>query len=278
MSDWPIGLSTGCFYQKSIFDCLEMILGGGFSLVEICSSRSHLDYHDQSMVREAARRMDRLGISAFSFHAPFADQIDITSTDHRLRNASVQEVIAAAEAAALLGARYMVIHPGPEHPEHPPGPDRISRLENCARSLNEIAGHCRRIGLVCALENKLPHLLFGNTADMLWLLGAMTETNIGVCLDTGHAYLAGELETAAAKLSRHLCMVHASDNRGAYDDHLPPGTGNIDWSQVIERLREGMFGGTIMLEIAGRGEIPQVLHEARMARHSLRRKAWKTIQ
>jgi len=278
MSDWPIGLSTGCFYQKSIFDCLEMILGGGFSLLEICSSRSHLDYHDQLMVREVARRMDRLGISAFSFHAPFADQIDITSTDHPQRNASVQEVIAAAEAAALLGARCMVIHPGPEHPEHPPGPDRTSRLENCARSLNEIAGHCRRLGLVCALENKLPHLLFGNTADMLWLLGAMTETNIGICLDTGHAYLGKELETAVAKFGRHLCMVHASDNRGAYDDHLPPGTGNIDWAHLVERLREGAFGGTIMLEIAGRGEIPQVLHEARMARHFLRRKVWKAVQ
>src|SRR5690606_52670 len=109
------------------------------------------------------------------------------------------------------------IHPGPEHSEHPPGPDRLRRLENCARSLTEIASHCRRIGLICALENKLPHLLFGNTADMLWLLGAMTETNVGVCLDTGHARLGNELETAPAKLSRHLCMVHASDNRGSYD-------------------------------------------------------------
>jgi len=25
MSDWPIGLSTGCFSQDSIFDCLEII-------------------------------------------------------------------------------------------------------------------------------------------------------------------------------------------------------------------------------------------------------------
>ena len=275
MSDWPIGLSTGCFYQRSIFECLEMILGGGFSLLEICSSGSHLDYRDHTTVRAAARQMDQLGISAFSFHAPFADRIDITSQDHDQRNTSVQEVIAAAEAAALLGARYLVIHPGPEHPDRPPGPDRISRLENCARSLDEIANHCRKIGLVCALENKLPHLLFGNTADMLWLLGAMQETNIGVCLDTGHAYLAGELETAPAKLSRHLCMVHASDNRGSFDDHLPPGTGSIDWTRVVQRLRQGGFAVTIMLEIAGLGEIAQTLHAARTARNFLRKQAWK---
>ncbi len=29
MRDWAIGLSTGCFYQKSIFDCLETIGSGG---------------------------------------------------------------------------------------------------------------------------------------------------------------------------------------------------------------------------------------------------------
>lgn len=38
MSDWAVGLSTGCFYQKSIFEVLETIRNGGFSLIEICSS------------------------------------------------------------------------------------------------------------------------------------------------------------------------------------------------------------------------------------------------
>ena len=47
MSDWPVGLSTGCFFQKSIFDCLETISRGGFNIIEICSFPAHLDYHDE---------------------------------------------------------------------------------------------------------------------------------------------------------------------------------------------------------------------------------------
>src|SRR5678815_4145866 len=100
MSDWPVGLSTGCFYQKSIFDCLEPILTGGFSLIEVCSSPAHLDYHDLTGVRRAAERLEALGIGAYSFHAPFAEHIDITSLDTSQRDASVREVITAAEAAA----------------------------------------------------------------------------------------------------------------------------------------------------------------------------------
>ncbi len=275
MSDWPVGLSTGCFYQRSIFDCLERILAGGFSLIEICSAPAHLDYHDLAAVRRAAERLTALGIGAYSFHAPFADHIDITSLDLPQRAASVREVLAAAEAAALLGSRYFVIHPGPEHQAHPSGDDRQHRLENVARSLDEIAGQCQRLGMTCVLENKLPHLLFGNTADMPWILGAMTVTEVGVCLDTGHAQLGGELDTATHKLSRHLRMIHASDNRGHYDDHLPPGQGAIDWPRILGLLRDSGFRGSLIMEIAGHGESAQILDAARHARQFLRRTAWR---
>ena len=275
MSDWPVGLSTGCFYQRNIFDCIDAVGAGGFSLIEVCSSPAHLDYHDAEAVRRVASRLDALGIGAYSFHAPFADYIDITSLDLGRRESSVREVFTAAEAAAILGVRYFVIHPGPEHADGGASHDRQQRMQNVAVSLTMIASKCRDLGLTCVLENKLPHLLFGNTADMLWILGAMTETNVGVCLDTGHAHLAGEIDTAMHKLSRHLRMIHASDNNGQCDDHLPPGQGRIDWPRFMHLLRDGGFRGSIMMEIAGRGETEQILEGARRARQFLRRTAWR---
>ena len=274
MSDWPVGLSTGCFYQKSIFDCLELILHSGFSLIEVCSSRAHLDYHDVASVRRVTERFDALGIGAYSFHAPFADHIDITSLDESRRLASVREVMTAAEAAALLAVRYFVVHPGPEHAHQPVGEERQQRLDRVVRSLDQIAEFCLRAGMTCVVENKLPHLIFGNTADMLWILGAMTVTDVGVCLDTGHAYLGGELDTAVHKLSQHLRMVHASDNNGHSDDHFPPGKGAIEWSRVLGLLRDSGFHGSIMMEIAGHGEPAQILAAASQARQFLRKTAW----
>src|SRR5688500_6334329 len=114
MIEWPIGLSTGCFYRTKISDCLKPIRDAGFRMIEACSFPAHLDYHDRHSVELAAELIRGFQLEPYSFHAPFADHIDITSLDANIRNVAVQEILRAAEAAALIGARHFVIHPGPE--------------------------------------------------------------------------------------------------------------------------------------------------------------------
>jgi sugar phosphate isomerase/epimerase len=269
MSDWPVGLSTGCFYRTSIFDCLERIHAAGFSTIEICSFPAHLDYHDLATVRRAGERIRELQLEPYSFHAPFADQIDITSPDEHLRNSSAQEMFRAAEAAAEIQVRYFVIHPGPEKGGFPEG-ERLQRMANAASALNHVARRCRELGIRLVLENMLPHLFFGHARDVLWILGALETTDVGICLDTGHAHLSGDLRTVAHKLSGHLWMVHASDNRGQRDDHLPPGDGDIAWAPFIDQLTELQFKGAFILEIAGDRDADDVLSGARRARLFLR--------
>src|SRR5688500_14964796 len=98
MSDWPIGISTGCFYQRSIFDCLEQVRDAGFTIIEICSFPAHLDYRDFGLVKRAAQRIRELHLEPYSFHAPFADHIDITSLDLAVRGPAVLAVEQAATA------------------------------------------------------------------------------------------------------------------------------------------------------------------------------------
>jgi sugar phosphate isomerase/epimerase len=85
---------------------------------------------------------------------------------------------------------------------------------------------------------------------MLWMLGAITSMDVGICLDTGHAFLSGDLDTVIHKLSGHLWMVHASDNHGERDDHLAPGRGRIYWRSVIDKLAQTQFAGDIIIEMA----------------------------
>ncbi|MBI2435848.1 MAG: sugar phosphate isomerase/epimerase [Candidatus Hydrogenedentes bacterium] len=270
MSDWPVGLSTGCFYQVSIFDCLEAIRNGGFCMVEICSSPSHLDYHDHSRVKETAQRIQELGMEAYSFHAPFADEIDITALDEHQRQFAARHLFQAAEAAAELGVRYFVIHPGPEHSYRPPAEELLRRMQNAADTLNKVARRCQQLGVGFIVENMLPHLIFGNNKDMLWLMGAVDNVRVGACLDTGHAYLSGDLHNVMYKLSGHLQMIHANDNRGNNDDHLPPGHGNIQWRPLLVELARTGFHGGFVLELAGNREAAAILHDARRARQFLR--------
>jgi sugar phosphate isomerase/epimerase len=268
MSEWPIGLSTGCFYQTSIFECLEPIRDAGFSTIEVCSFPAHLDYHDRRLVERAGQRLQKHQLDPYSFHAPFADRIDITSLDSSVRQSSIEEILLAAEAAALMRVRHFVIHPGPEKGGFP-FDQRLQRMENAAMALNQISGHCKRLGVRLVLENMLPHLFFGHTRDVLWVLGALESIDVGICLDTGHAYLSGDLSTVVHKLSGHLWMVHASDNRGRYDDHLPPGEGSIAWKPLIEQLRRLHFAGTFILEIAGDSDSKDLLARAQCSRQFL---------
>lgn len=268
MTDWPVGLSTGCFYQQRITEVLETIRNGGFSIIEICSFPAHLDYHDTETIRATAKMIGDLGMEPFSFHAPFRDSIDITSPDATQREFSLKELLTAAESAAMMGVRHFVIHPGPDRSGKPPEAEYIARMENAATVLGRVAEHCRQLNMSLVLENMLPHLLFGRTSDVLWIMGAIKDLNVGICLDTGHAHIAGDLYAAAHKLSGHLQMVHANDNNARWDQHLPPGKGDVDWRRVVSRLAEISFRGGIILELSAQtAPSPQaLLREAHQSR------------
>jgi len=121
------------------------------------------------------------------------------------------------------------------------------------------------------LENMLPHLFAGHVRDLLWLLGALASSNVGICLDTGHAYLSGDLSHVAHKLSGHLWMVHASDNRGERDDHLAPGEGGIAWPELLHQLTAEHFSGAFVLELAPEDDTARLLRRARVSADLLRR-------
>jgi sugar phosphate isomerase/epimerase len=270
MNAWPCGISTGCFYKTDILEALPMVRDGGFNLIEVCSFPSHLDYHDPKHVREAAELMQSLGIEANSFHAPFAERIDISSPDPLLRAEAVREMLAACDAASTLHSRYVVLHPGPEREGKPPPEEWYHRMRCAAESLNLVAAHCRDLGLTLLLENMLPHLMFGHVSDMLFLLGAIRETNVGTCLDTGHAFLSRDLRTVVHKLSGHLRMLHVNDNLGDSDTHLSPGEGAIDWISLVRQLRQWNFQGAMILELADSGDCPTcIMQRARDARSYL---------
>lgn len=271
MTDWPIALSTGCFYQRSIFDILEPVRKAGFHEIEVCSSPRHLDYHNVDDVRRAGERMRELGLHPVSFHAPFAERIDITSLNQQAREAAVLELIRACEAAALLGCAQVVLHPGPEREGRPPEAEFLQRMHHAAESLNQVAARCCELGVQLLLENMLAHLLFGHVRDMMYLLGEISTCNVGTCLDTGHAHLAREMGLVIQKLSGHLKLVHINDNRGDWDAHLPPGEGTIDWPWVVQELRRNDFHGVLVLELHGGGNeaVETMLERAVRAREFL---------
>jgi sugar phosphate isomerase/epimerase len=271
MKPWTIGLSTGCFYSRPILSVLDEIRASGFDCIEVCSFPAHLDYHNRDDVARAGAKIHALGMWPVSFHAPFADRIDITALDPTQRKTAVAELLIACEAAAAMGCESLVLHPGPERSGRPPEEEFLARMRNAAESLNAVANRCCQLGVHLLLENMLPHLLFGHVNDMLYLLGSIRHCEVGTCLDTGHAYLSRELGMVANKLSGHLHLIHVNDNRGDRDEHLPPGEGHIDWPWFVGELRRWNFDGTLILELSSRENEPvsDMLARARQSRDYL---------
>jgi sugar phosphate isomerase/epimerase len=273
MSVWPVGLSTGCFYRTSIFEILEKVRDSGFSMIEVCSFPDHLDYRNVGAVKEVAGRMASLGLEGYSFHAPFHISIDITALEASERGLALEEIMRAADAAAVLGVQNFVIHPGPEKERRLPMEEYGRRIAHAAEALAELALYCGALGLKLVLENMLPHLLFGRSGDLLKLLGAMDRKRAGACLDAGHANIAGELASMVHHLGPRLTMVHVNDNNGREDEHKTPGEGTIDWRSFMRLLEAAGFRGALILELAGvkTGDLFRPLEKAREGRALLTR-------
>jgi len=240
-------------------------------MIEVCSSPEHLHFRDLKSVQSAAERISELGMEAYSFHAPFAPDIDIASLDDGQRAASLAEIFKAAEAASLLRVQYFVLHPGPENPAVVAPEEQLLRLQHLIASLNQVASRCKELGTMCVLENKLPHLIFGKPSDILWILNGINSADVGFCLDTGHAFFAGQISDLVRKVvSAYLCMIHAHDNNGTHDDHLPPGDGKISWDKLVRGLEEIRFQGAFILEMAGNADPAVTMANARRGRSYLR--------
>ena len=80
-----------------------------------------------------------------------------------------------------------------------------------------------------------------------------------VCWDFGHANIGGLCQSESIKyVGSRLKVLHVNDNTGAYDDHMPPFIGRIDWRDAMKGLSEIGFKGLFNYEIET-GRVPASL-------------------
>lgn len=259
--NWPIGISTGIFVNSPIANILEPLKKAGFDTIEIAAFPHHFNYHSPQEIAFVKHKLDQLGLKAFSLHAPYSAELDITSPVESQRQRAVNELASAAAAIPQLGGHTLVLHAGSEDERAADSPGR--RLKQSIKSLKEIYAFCQENNLKMAIEDMLSHLLGGRTWELKWILGELQAYGIGVCLDTGHSFLSGDLFGRLKTFAPYLTMLHIHDNQGKHDDHLPPGEGNIEWPALFRSLSEIRFKGNMVLEISGGNDPLQLLERAK---------------
>lgn len=169
-----------------------------------------------------------------------------------LREASLQENLKAIEASAELGIRKLVLHPG-----YITGMGKFVFDKAKAHGLKSIEILLKKadsLDITLCIENMFPQAHFLTAPkEFQEIFDAFPELRLA--LDVGHANLGGDRNSSIEFIQRYghrLGHIHANDNFGKEDNHLPIGAGLIDFERIIKALKQIPYDETITLEVFSR--------------------------
>lgn len=194
---------------------------------------------------------DECGIEFSQLHSPFYMEID----NHENNQFEEMMMMRSFEACQILGAQWAVIHPKRYQAGITRENYEQTKIFNIART-RKLCKQANEYGIGIALENffkfseELTDEGINQTSDMISIVDESNCHNLGVCLDTGHAFYAGiEPADAARQYGDRLKVLHVHDNDGKSDQHVCPFVGYIKWEKFMKALREISYKGAFSLEV-----------------------------
>ncbi|HEY7070519.1 MAG TPA: deoxyribonuclease IV, partial [Acidimicrobiales bacterium] len=186
---------------------------------------------DPQSWRKPAPREDAEALKASDLpiyvHAPYL--INLASPNNKIRIPSRKILQQTVDAAAEIGARAVIVHGGHVTEDDEPG-----------------AGFARWRKGIDTIETDVPiylentaggdHAMARHFDTIAGLWEAIGDTGIGFCLDTCHAWAAGEQLVDAVErilgITGRIDLIHCNDSKDEHnsgrDRHANIGTGTID--------------------------------------------------
>jgi len=173
-----------------------------------------------------------------------APPLNIAAVEKRDRIAAMDEIKRAIEVAEHARFQFLVQHLGV-------GGESSSgqKIEAAMTSLEHLRAFAKPLGVQVVVEN-IPNDL-SKPEGLVELLHTAHFTDVGVCLDVGHAHMAPGVIHALETLKDLIRTTHIHDNHGERDEHRWPGNGTIEWKETIESLRSLPHVPALVLEIEG---------------------------
>lgn len=159
--------------------------------------------------------------------------LPLASRVERMRRAAIEEVLSNLSLLEQLNGEFLTLHLGIHDGRTKEKEEGFQRL---IPSLLEIVSKCNS---VIALENSIPRpKLFGTSfLEFSHIFQCIKDDRLKLCLDVGHAILSGDLRKYLESFSKKIVALHLHENSGRKDEHLPPGSGYLDWS-FLESFKE----------------------------------------
>ncbi|MGH3611347.1 MAG: deoxyribonuclease IV [Pseudonocardia sp.] len=192
-------------------------------------------------------------------HSPYV--VNLASTNNRIRIPSRKLVVQHAEAAAEVGAIGLVVHGGHVTQDE----DVATGVDNWRKFLARQAD-AGGFAVPVLIENTAGgDAAMARRFDVLsQLWDAVGEFGVGFCLDTCHAFAAGEelidVVDRAKAITGRIDLVHLNDSRdpfgSARDRHANIGAGTIDPDLLVAVCAAA--GAPVVVETPAQGQLADI--------------------
>ena len=239
-----IGASTLATFNDCLENSLEFIEGLGIEYAELLHQ-----YPNEKFDLDILNSFNL----KYTIHAPFMD-VNIASLSTKSRNNSLEQIKDSINLANEIDASIVVVHPGLVPFLLKDQPDKIYEVAD--NSIKELGEYSRNLGVNTTIEN-MPNFESMIYQDMARLNETLENFDMNMTFDIGHANHSGispdEMYFDSIK------HIHAHDNFGDDDTHLPLGEGSIELKHFIDEFEKKSFDGIYMIEVNDKDSIKKSL-------------------
>lgn len=240
-----VGLSSASVFPQPLERAFEIAADLGYDGLELMVWSDRVSQQPKR-VRDLKHKY---GVDVLSVHAPC-----LLLTQRVWGTEPWAKVRRSAEAAALLGARAVVLHP--------PFVWQRRYARDFAAGVGKIMAET---GVAIAVENMFPLHISGRVVSTFapsW--DVVEQGHDYYTLDLSHTSVSGSDALQMAKdMGPNLRHVHIADGTGkASDEHLIPGRGDQPCAEVLRYLASNRFSGSVVVEANTRTAVDE---DARVA-------------
>jgi xylose isomerase len=203
---------------------------------------------DLKDVKLAKRLLEETGLICPAVNVDIKDAtyfrygaLSAQSADARNRSASLLRE--GMDMAAELGAGLVTTCPLADGHDYPFQADYRSAWAHFIETVKAVVSHRADVKLALEYQPHEPHakIMLGNVGMALHVCSEVGEPNLGVNLDIGHSFAAGESPATSAALlasKDKLFYIHTNDNTEAAPKHFGPGEAYDTNTRMIQRMIE----------------------------------------
>ena len=235
------GIQSGAYAAEERY---EKMRADGFEAVdyqELCDTETPLFTSGiaefERILKNERRLAEAAGVGISQTHGPWRWPVYDSTPEERAER--MEKMKLSLCGTALLGCRYMAIHPimpfGHSMEDYSKTAEFMSMNHEF---FSELIKEAERCGVVICFENmpmtRLPIASPKTTSDFI---RSFSSTHFKMCFDTGHGIIHGEKPGDTIRRDADIIKIlHVHDNDGKNDFHWLPYNGVIDWADFTDSL------------------------------------------